>query len=260
MASVQFQLDGLNLGGPDAAAPYSVPWDTTTATNGTHQLTAVIKDTAGNLLTTTAVSVNVSNIDSTPPTVSMTAPATSSAVRQTVTVSANAADNVAVAGVQFFLDGSPLGAEDTAAPYSVSWNSTTVADGSHTLSAVAFDTSGNRSAAPDPTVTVNVDNMVPSVSVTAPAAGATVHGTTAVTATASDNVGVVSVQFQLDGANLGGPVTAAPYTGELGHDDRGERDPPAHGRRPRRGRQLHDLGRSRVVNVNNSGSDPAQVG
>ena len=39
----------------------------------------------------------------------------------TVTVSANATDNVGVAGVQFLLDGADLAAEDTTAPYSVSW-------------------------------------------------------------------------------------------------------------------------------------------
>ena len=35
----------------------------------------------------------------------------------TVTVSATAADNVGVAGVQFKLDGANLGAEDTTSPY-----------------------------------------------------------------------------------------------------------------------------------------------
>ena len=36
-----------------------------------------------------------------------------------------------------------LGAEDTIAPYSVSWNTTTAANGSHTLTAVARDAAGN---------------------------------------------------------------------------------------------------------------------
>ncbi len=42
----------------------------------------------------------------------------------TVTVTANASDNDAVAGVQFKLDGADLGVEDTSAPYSVSWDTT----------------------------------------------------------------------------------------------------------------------------------------
>ena len=50
-------------------------------------------------------------------------------------MTANASDNVGVAGVQFCVDGAPLGAEDTTAPYSTPWNTTTAAAGSHTLTA-----------------------------------------------------------------------------------------------------------------------------
>jgi hypothetical protein len=259
VGGVQFQLDGKNLGAEDTAAPYSVTWDTTTFTNGAHQLTAVVFDTAGNASTSAAVPVTVSNVDSTPPTVSMTAPAGNAALRQTITVSATAADNVAVAGVQFYLDGNPLGAEDTASPYSLSWDTTTVSDGGHTLSAVAWDTSGNRSIAPDPTVTVTVDNTVPAVSITAPAGGSTVSGTTAVTATASDNVGVVSIQFQIDGANLGSTITAAPYTVTWDTTTVGNGS-----------HQLTAVAKDAAgntttsavttVTVNNSANDPSQVG
>ncbi len=57
-----------------------------------------------------------------------------------------------------------------------------------------------------------VDTTAPVVSLTAPAAGAKLLGTVSVTASASDNVGVASVQLKLDGANLGPALTAAPYT------------------------------------------------
>ena len=89
------------------------------------------------------------------PTVSLTAPANGSTVSGTVAVSATASDNVGVAGVQFKLDGANLGAEDTAAPYTVSWNSASTTNGSHTLTAQARDAAGNRRAA---SVTVNVAN------------------------------------------------------------------------------------------------------
>jgi Bacterial Ig domain/Thrombospondin type 3 repeat len=56
------------------------------------------------------------------------------------------------------------------------------------------------------------DTTAPVVSVTTPAGGATVTGTVAVSAGASDNVGVVGVQFKLDGANLGAEDTSSPYT------------------------------------------------
>lgn len=55
------------------------------------------------------------------------------------------------------------------------------------------------------------DTTPPATSITAPAAGATVSGTTTVTASASDNVGVTKVEFYLDAA-LKSSDTAAPYS------------------------------------------------
>ncbi|MCV7073428.1 Ig-like domain-containing protein, partial [Mycobacterium rufum] len=75
------------------------------------------------------------------PTVAVTAP--SGTVSGTLTLSATASDNVAVAGVQFLVDNTAVGAQDTTSPYSVSWNSATVANGTHTVTARAIDTSGN---------------------------------------------------------------------------------------------------------------------
>jgi len=81
--------------------------------------------------------------DSAPPTVSMSSPAPGTTVSGSIAVSACAFDNVRVAGVQFKLDGANLGAEDTASPYTLSWDTTTVPDASHTLTAVARDAAGN---------------------------------------------------------------------------------------------------------------------
>jgi hypothetical protein len=210
---VQFKLDGANLGAADTATPYSLTWDSTTASNGSHVLTAVASDGAGNTATATSVTVTVNN-DTTAPTVAVTAPAAGSTVSATVTVSANASDNVGVAGVQFKLDGANLGAEVTAAPYDVSWNTTTSANGSHSLTAVARDAAGNTTTSSAVAVTVsNVDATPPTVAITAPSDGATVAGSSvAVSATASDNIAVVGVQFQLDGVNLGAEDTASPYS------------------------------------------------
>src|SRR5207253_2780627 len=207
VVGVQFKLDGANLGAEVTVAPYSVSWNTTTATAGAHTLTAVARDAAGNATTSPAVSVTN---DTTPPTVSITAPATGRSVKGTITVSASASDNVGIVGVQFMLDGANLGAEATAAPYAVSWNTTTATDAGHTLTAVARDAAGN--TATSAVVSVTVDNAPPTVSLTAPTAGASVAGTITVSASATDNVGVVGVQFKLDGANLGAEVAAAPYS------------------------------------------------
>ena len=81
--------------------------------------------------------------DTTAPSVSLTAPAAGATVSGSVTVSATASDNVGVFGVQFLLNGSALGAEDTTAPYQITWDTTTVPNASYTLSARARDAAGN---------------------------------------------------------------------------------------------------------------------
>jgi glucose/arabinose dehydrogenase len=94
--------------------------------------------------------------ETTPPAVSITAPANNAQVSDIVMVTADASDNVGVAGVQFLVDGVATGLEDTIAPYGLSWDTRTVANGAHTLTARARDTSGNTAlSAP---VTVNVAN------------------------------------------------------------------------------------------------------
>lgn len=108
----------------------------------------------------TNVAVTVTAPDTTSPTVSITAPAGGSTVSGTaVAVSANASDNIAVVGVQFKDGATNIGAEDTTSPYSVSWNTTTVANGSHTLTAVARDAAGNSATSAGVSVTVN--NIIP---------------------------------------------------------------------------------------------------
>src|SRR2546425_114960 len=150
---VQFRLDGSNLGAEDTTAPYSVPWDTTTAGNGSHTPTAVARDSLGMLWTSDPVTVTVFN-DTTPPAVSITSPASGTIVAGTISVTASASDHVGVVGVQFLLDGANVGAEVTAAPYSAPWDTTTASRGSHTLTAVARDAAGNHTTSAPVSVTV----------------------------------------------------------------------------------------------------------
>jgi len=159
--SVQFRLDGANLGAADTSAPYSVSWDTTGAANGSHILTAVARDLLGIQYTSNAVTVTVANnapppppVDTTPPTVSITSPASGATVSGTVSVAADAADNVGVVGVQFFGDGAALAPEVTTPPYAISVDTTGSSNGQHTLTAVARDAAGNRTTSAPVTVTV----------------------------------------------------------------------------------------------------------
>src|SRR5205807_5198511 len=83
--------------------------------------------------------------DPTPAPASITSPAAGATVSGTVTLAANAADNVGVVGVQFQVDGSNAGPEDTAAPYTAQWNTLSATNGSHTVTAIARDEIGRAS-------------------------------------------------------------------------------------------------------------------
>lgn len=160
VSGVQFKLDGLDLGAQDRSAPFTMSWDTATVGSGIHILTAEARDTAGNSATSAPVTVTVSNgppppPDTTPPTVTVTSPSGDVTVSGTTTLAADSSDDVSVAGVQFQLDGVSFGAEDTAAPYSVSWDTTATSNGIHTLTAQARDGAGNRTVSSPVSVTVS---------------------------------------------------------------------------------------------------------
>jgi len=92
--------------------------------------------------------------DTESPSVSISTPVGGSVASSAVTVAAGAVDNIAVAGVQFKIDGANLGAEDQVAPYAVSWDTTGVPNGEHVLTAVARDAASNTGTAPPVSVTV----------------------------------------------------------------------------------------------------------
>jgi hypothetical protein len=150
--------------------------------------------------------------DTTPPVVSITAPANNANVSGSVTVAVNATDDTAVSKVELYVDGA-LANTDTTSPYSFTLNTASLSVGVHALSAKAYDAANNVTTSS--TVTINVQDVTnPTVSVTAPANGATVQGTVALTATASDNVGVAKVEFYVDGT-LKITDTSAPFSGSL---------------------------------------------
>jgi hypothetical protein len=90
--------------------------------------------------TSSAVSFSVNN--ATPDTTAPTVSATESGTSGTITLSATASDNVGVTKVEFYVDGTLKGTL-TAAPYSLSLDSTTLTNASHSLTAKAYDAAGN---------------------------------------------------------------------------------------------------------------------
>jgi hypothetical protein len=99
------------------------------------------------------------------PTVALTDPAAGSTVKDVTALTASASDDVAVTGVQFKVDDLELGTEVTSPPYTVSWDTRSGRDGTHTLTAVARDAVGNATVSAP--VAVTVDNTPPTLALVA---------------------------------------------------------------------------------------------
>ncbi|HEX6177008.1 MAG TPA: Ig-like domain-containing protein [Thermoanaerobaculia bacterium] len=211
------EVDGTDVTGP-VAVPNTGAWATFQwAGRGGVALTAgqhVLRLTADlEYFNVDRLRLTVS-ADTIAPSVSLVAPAASASVSGVVTVTANASDNVAVAGVRFYQGSVLLDAEDTTAPFSMSWDTTTTPNGVYSLTAVARDAAGNVTTSAPVSVTVSniaVDTTPPSVAVQSPAHGATVAGIVDIVAVASDDTGVATVRFFVDGVALGSELDIAPY-------------------------------------------------
>lgn len=134
--------------------------------DGSHSFAVRAVDASGNVDASPAradwtVAVNE---DTTPPSVTLTAPADGALVSGSVGLSADAADDVAVARVDFLVDGVVVASDDSA-PYEASWDTTVAGDGARTLTALAVDASGNQATSAAATVTV--DNTAPDTTIVA---------------------------------------------------------------------------------------------
>jgi predicted phage tail protein len=111
-----------------------------------------------------------------------------------------------------FYNGATLLGTATASPYSFTWSS--VPAGTYSLTAMAYDGAGLNTRSSPVSVTVTAANQPPTVSLTAPANGAsfTAPATITITATASDPQNQLTKVEFYNGATLLGTATAAPYS------------------------------------------------
>ncbi len=156
--------------------------------------------------------------DGNPPTVSITNPTSAKTYTnaQTVTISANATDNVAVASVVFY-DGATLKGTDTTAPYSYDWSFTGADNGAHSWTARAYDGAGNASTSTAVALTVSIDIAPPTVAMTSPTNGQ--NFTTAsitVSGTASDSTlpssGVAAVEVRVNAGSWSNATGTTSWT------------------------------------------------
>jgi predicted phage tail protein len=211
MGRVEF-YNGSSLLGTDTTAPYSMTWSNVAA--GTYSLTAVAYDAAGQSGHSAPVSITVAAAGNKPPTVSLTAPANGATFTApaSIAISASASDpENQLARVDFY-NGSTLLGSDTSAPYSFTWSN--VSAGTYALSAIARDAGGLTKQSAAVSVTVSGANQPPTVSLTAPATGASFVAPASITisANASDPENQLSRVDFYNGSTLLGSDTSAPYS------------------------------------------------
>ena len=146
------------------------------------------------------------------PTVSVASPAAFALARGTVPVTIAASDDRRVDKVELFADGVPV-ATRTTAPWTFNWNSATISNGTHILTARATDDAGNVTNSGWGPVQV-ANHAAPTTAITSPANNATgLTNTVSVTTanTVASGVSVGRVELYVDGA-LYATSTTAPYT------------------------------------------------
>lgn len=217
--------EGTNLLTTLDTAPYLYSVTFAMADNGTHSYTAKAYDAAGNVGTSTAVTVTV-NIappaaDTKPPTISLASSSSNVTAAGSITLTATATDNVGVTKVEFY-EGTNLLGSTAAAPFTTSISYDNSKNGTHSYSAKAYDAAGNVGTSSAVSVVVNIpkstgDTTPPMISLASSSSNVTSAGSITLTATATDNVGVAKVEI-FEGTTLLATKTAAPYTQSITFD------------------------------------------
>lgn len=213
---VSFEVDGESVDW-DGTAPFTGSWDTSWVSDGAHEITATAYDSNLRFATSAAVTVNVV---APRPTVAITSPTDGAVITgDLVDLTASAtpvSEDAPISWVSYELaDGTTIGYASAEAPHTAQWDVTNL-NGPYEVVAKAFDVDG-RSGTSEP-VQVTFQHAVPSVTLTAPANGASVQGSAvpvAATATPSDvsDAAIDRVEFYVDGSTYVDMDDTAPYTG-----------------------------------------------
>ena len=157
IGSVEISIDGAVVS-TDSLSPFRYDWDTTLETEDQdHVISALITDLSNNITYVDPISVFVDNQDpedTTPPIAVISNPLSGQTVSDIVAFTVMAQDDMGIAAVEFFIDGTSA-AVDSTSTYSYDWNTTGLENNSqHTLSAQVTDTSNNTTLAQPILVTV----------------------------------------------------------------------------------------------------------
>ena len=143
VSSVAVAVDGAYTNASGTSS-WSSSVNTASYANGAHTLSARATDAAGNTsVTSRTVTFSNATPDTTAPSVNIGSPANGSTVSGTITVSGTSADNVSVSKVETSVDGGAYSMASGTTSWSRTLDTTTLSNGSHTISARATDTSNN---------------------------------------------------------------------------------------------------------------------
>jgi len=143
---------------------YEYGWDSTAVADGSHTINARATDSGGNATDANQISVTTENVDDAP-SVSIVNPADGDTVSDIVLIQVSAGDDLDAAGtlnVEVSIDSGAWQAaayNSSSGYYELSWDTTTVADGSHTIDARATDSGGNVTNTAQIGVTVNNNTL-----------------------------------------------------------------------------------------------------
>jgi hypothetical protein len=218
VTGLQFLLDGQPIGPLLTQAPYRFQWDTGVIPNGQHSLAVQLTDSFDDTVLSAAESITVANLL---PTITFISP--SPYVEGTVTVAVKVTDSAApVSQVKigsesaalYYFEAQPVSLAPIQYPYQVQWDTRALPNGSYVWIVTARDAAGNKAtAAPNSIIVQNFPALnQPTIAITSPSNGQDVSGSVLLTAKPKDGgTAIRSVQYRLDGIDLGGLVTEPPY-------------------------------------------------
>ena len=210
----------------DSSSPFRCNLVSSNYSNGNYTLRVYAYDSRGTRASSSRqITIKNGTVTDAAPKVSISAPANNATISTSTTCRATASDDKGVRQVQFFVDGKAI-STDTSSSYTCTLNNKLYTNGAHTLMARVTDSSGK--TADSAPITFNVTggiasgggtgNNPPILSITAPAAGSTLAGTSVpFSATATDTTGTVAkVELYLVSGTtqkLVATDTSAPYSG-----------------------------------------------
>lgn len=180
-----------------SSPPFVFQIDTTAWIEGSHEIKAISTDANGNT-NFDSILVNIIReiVDITPPDVLITNPFDGSKIDGITNVNVAATDNIKVSSVQLYVNNA-LHDSKSSLPYDFILDSNDFADGSHTVTAKAYDSSDNVN---EDSIVVKVEKIIipPSISITSPSDGAQVNGRVTISAKTMDFTKSPSVKFLID--------------------------------------------------------------